>query len=222
MSNNNSRLNNLGKNDFGSSITKGGIYRNCQVLANYVTNTSKTGNQYKAFTFEVTTEDGSSKTFNIMKPSKGFPREVEIVENGIKRMKLETDKEALIRAEDTALEYADKLVKLVDPNELVNVEGETFDELAIALVKIINDNQVKYNPKFDVKVVLDKDYKYTNLPNYAGGTFALYKEGAASKLRINERDRITPPAQIEDPTGNSALDNAPLSGPATPDSDLPF
>jgi hypothetical protein len=221
MSNTNVRLNNLGRNDFGASITKGGIYRNCQVLVNYTTSTSKTGSTYKTFQFEVTTEDGACKTFNIMKPTRGFPREIKVVENGIERMKLETEKEALTRAEDSALEYLDKLIKLVDPSELVNVDGESFEELAVALVSIVNANQTKYKPTFDVKVVLDKDYKYTNLPSYASATFGLYKEGAMTKLRINEKDRINPPAQIEE-SGKAPEDFMPLAGASVSNNDLPF
>jgi len=183
----------------GTTISSAGIYTNCEIALDYVLAVSSAGNAYKTFKVTVTLEDGSSKTFNIMKPSRGFPREIEV--NGVK--KLQSDKEALLEAEDKVLEFAHKIVSLVDRNNLDNIEAEEFDDIALELVRLAKENQDKYDPRFNVKIVLDKNFKYTQLGKYPNSTLELYKEGKESKLKFSDKDRVTEP----DTEGNTSSDS---------------
>jgi hypothetical protein len=187
-----SRLSNLiTKKSFGRSITEAGIYENCSVKVDFVTAKSKVGNEYKKFNIEVTTADGESKIFGIMAPSRGFPKEVTL-DNGTTRM--QTDAEALQEAEDKVLMFPTTLVTLVDANGLA--DANSFEEIANLLSNRIADNNVKYSPTFNVKVTLDKEYKYTELGKYAESIFEIYKEGKPSKLKFGDKDRVTKPKEV--------------------------
>lgn len=204
------RLANLNK--IGNTISKADIYENCKINLDYVTAKSATGNTYETFKVEITTEDGKSKTFNLMRPSKGFAGDITV--DGVKRK--ETDKEALMRAEDRILQHIVKLVTLVDGNKIATIEEESFKGMAKELVEIFKENNEKYNPTFNVKIVLDKDYTYTALPNYANGTYELYNESKPSKLFFTKTDRVKKP---EDEVAPSELDNV-VPGPSN--DTLPF
>lgn len=203
-----SRLQNLNK--IGNTISNAGIYENCKINIDYVTAKSATGNTYETFKVEITTKDGNSKTFNLMRPSKGFAGDITV--DGVTRK--ETDKEALVRAEDRILQHIVKLVTLVDGNKIAAIEEESFKGMAKELVEIFKENNEKYNPSFNVKIVLDKDYKYTALPNYANGTYELYNESKLSKLAFTAKDRVVKPVATIAPSE--------LDAPMPNDNTLPF
>ena len=194
----------------GTTITAAGIYKNCQVDLSFDEATSKTGNKYQKLAITVTLEDGSSKTFNKLVPSRAFPREVEV--DGVK--KLQSEKEAMEEALADFLSFPFRLVGLVDATELVSLNDDSsFIEILNALLKAFKSNKEKYNPTYNVKIVLDKEFKYTELGRYANSTFELYKEGKESKLKFTEKDRVTAPKE------DTNLDSL---GTMSKDDNLPF
>lgn len=205
------RVQNLnGKTNLGKTITSPGIYTNCEVNVDYVTNTSKTGNKYEAIKIDVTTEDGESKSFQVIRPTKGYPREVTVDGNTY----MESEADALLRAEDSTLEYLLTLVKCVDGNNLDNITSNDYAQIAKDLVLQFNVNNTKYSPTFNVKLVMSKKSNYVELAKY--GVFELYREGKDCKLKIGKYDYMgdTP----EQSTDSLTMSNSSVN---TSD-DLPF
>lgn len=187
----------------GRSIVSAGIYTNCDIDLAYEAAKNKEGKEYKKLAITVTTDEGSTKSFNILTPSKAYP----LTLNGV----MESEKEALFRARVKNLEYPTILVKLVDGNDLANLsEDLEYDEFMKELIKIFNSNKEKYAPKFNVKIVMDKNYAYTEL-SYANSCFELYKEGKESKLKLTPKDRIVAPKVEEnDLIGSAKSDDLPF------------
>lgn len=197
------RFNDLFKNKGGRLITTPGIHTNLKLTAEYVKAVSATSNNpYEAIKVTLTNEDGDTFSKLLLKPSKGYPKNIKR-EDGTEYT--ESDSEALYRAENESLAFIAKAAFLTNAN--IIEDDADYEKMANNLIKVIkSDDTVRFN----VKLVLDKNDKYLELPRYADSAIELYKEGKESKLKISERDNM----------GNKPESNP--FGVSTDSGELPF